>query len=133
MATNGTTFNVYVDGTEVASSTSAELSMNVAEIDVSSKDSLGNKEILPGQKDWSISGDFLENTASSNYNFSDFYALYQNRTVVSIKFSEETSSNKYYIGQAYLTSVSASAPMEDAVTGSFTFVGTGKLSEKTFT
>ena len=132
---NGTTLGVYVGGTLVAASTSANLEMSIDEITVTSKDSLGRKEILPGTTSWSISGDFLDDIGSSNYEFKDFHALYKNRTVVEVRFQDETlsSAEDYYIGQAYLTSVSRSAPMEDVVTGSYTFTGTGLLAEVAYT
>lgn len=130
---NGTLLGVYVGGTLIAASTSATLDMGVEEINVTSKDSLGRKEILPGLSNWSISGDFLDDVGSSNYEFSDFHALYKNKTLVQVRLSDNTSASKYYNGFAYLTSVSRSAPMEDAVTGSYTFTGTGLLSEQTYT
>lgn len=130
---NGTSLNIYIGGTLVGGSTSASLNMNIAEIDVSSKDSFGRKEILPGQTDWSISGDFIDDVGVSNYEFEDFHTLYKNRTVVQVRFSENVTGAKYYIGSAYLTSVNRDAPLEDAVTGAFTLTGTGLLAVKTYT
>lgn len=130
---NGTTIGVYVGGTKVAASTNATIDLSVDEIEITSKDSLGNKEILPGKKSGTCSVDFLDDVNGSNYEFSDFYSLYQQRTKVSVRFSSNTSAAKYYIGEAYLMSVNRAAPMEDAVTGSASFTFTGKISEKTYT
>jgi len=130
---NGTSIGVYVGSTLVAASTSANIDLSVDEIEITSKDSLGNKEILPGKKSGTISGDFLDDVGSSNYEFSDFYTLFNARTLVSVRFSTNTTGQKYYIASAYLTSVSKAAPMEDAATGSYTFTLTGKVSEKTYT
>ena len=132
---NGTSIGVYVGGTLVAASTSANLDMSIDEITVTSKDSAGRKEILPGTSSWSVSGDFLDDVGSSNYEFKDFHALYKNKTVVEVRLQETGigTGEDYYIGFAYLTSVSRSAPMEDAVTGSYTFTGTGLLAEVAYT
>lgn len=130
---NGTIIGVYVDGTKVAASTSATIDLTVDEIEITSKDSNGNMEILPGKKSGTISVDFLDDVGSSNYEFSDFFALHANRTLVSVRFSSQVSSAKYYIASAYLTSVNKAAPNEDVATGSATFRLTGKISEKTYT
>jgi TP901-1 family phage major tail protein len=130
---NGTTLGVYVGGVLVAASTSANLDMSVDEITITSKDSLGKKEILPGTSSWSVSGDFLDDLASSNYEFADFHTLYKNKTQVQVRISTQVAGTTYYMGFAYLTSVSRAMPMEDAVTGSYTFTGTGLLALKTLT
>lgn len=130
---NGTIIGVYVNGTKVAASTSATIDFSVDEIEVTSKDSLGNMEILPGKKSGTCSVDFLDDVGSSNYEFADFHALYQNRTAVEIRFSTEVSASDYYIGQAYLTSVNKAAPMEDVATGSATFRFTGPVNKITLT
>lgn len=131
---NGTTIGVYVDGTLVASSTGATLTINVAEINVTSKDSQGRKDILPGVSDWSVSVDFFDAVGSSNYEFSDFHALYEDKTRVLIQIYAATgSADLSYQGFAYLTSVSRDMPMEDAVTGSATLTGDNLLNETTVT
>jgi predicted secreted protein len=123
---NGTSVWIYIGGTLIAGSTSATLNMNVAEIEVTSKDSLGRKEIIPGKTDWSISGDFLDDVGSSNIEFEDLQGYYENRTQAFIQFVD--SAGKSYQGFCYLTSVSREAPMEDVVSGSYTFTGTGLLN-----
>jgi predicted secreted protein len=129
---NGTSIGIYVGTALVGASTSANLDMSIDEITVTSKDSFGRKEILPGTSSWSVSGDFLDDVGGT-YEFSDFHALYKNKTQIQVKISTETSTEKFYIGFAYLTSVSRSMPMEDAVTGSYTITGTGLLAELTVT
>lgn len=125
---NGTSIGVYVDGTLVASSTGATLNLNVAEIDVTSKDSLGRKNILPGISDWSVSVDFFDNVGSSNKEFSDFHGYYKNKTQLFVQI-EDPADGTAYQGYCYMTSVNRAMPMEDAVTGSATLTGDGLLNE----
>jgi predicted secreted protein len=126
---NGTSIGVYVGGTLVAASTSANLDMSIDEITTTSKDSSGRKEFIPGTSSWSVSGDFLDDVGSSSYEFADFHALYKNKTQVQVRVSTQVAGSTYYMGFSYLTSISRSLPMEDAVTGSYTFTGTGLLAE----
>ena len=129
---NGTLIGVYVGGVLVGASTSGSVDLSVSEIAVTSKDSAGRKEVIGGESNWSISGDFLDNIGGT-YEFSDFYALFESKALVEVRFSTDVSTDKYYIGLGLLTSVNKAAPQEDVATGSFTFTGSGKLSEKTYT
>jgi len=132
---NGTTVGVYVQDTLVAASTGCTLEMSMDTFDVTSKDSGGKREIKPGVSSWNISGDFLDSLGSSSYEFEDFHTIVNNRTLISVRVDDPTTSSptKYYTGQGYLTSVSADFPMEDVATGSFTIEGTGTLTAATHT
>jgi TP901-1 family phage major tail protein len=124
---NGTTMQVYVAGTALGLSTSFDLSINAAEIDVTSKDSGGWKDVLSGLRDWSVSADGII-SLSSDTNAEYLSGLITNRTQVNLRMSTETSGDGYWHGSAYVTSLSISAPMEDKVTFSATFVGDGQLT-----
>ena len=137
--TDGTVMGVYINGTSdsgtlIGASTSASLEMGVDTFEVSSKDSAGHKEILPGKSNWSVSGDFIDDIGGANYEFADFYALVQSKAEVWIRIQNSTpAATVYYQGKAYLTSVSRAHPDSDAVTGSYSFEGTAALQEKTYT
>ena len=129
---NGTSMLLYVDSVSLGYSNSFDLNVNVAEIDVTSKDSGGDKDILPGLRDWSVSADgivALDSTTNAEY----LHGLVTGRTQVNLKMSTETSGDGYWHGSAYVTNLTITAPMEDKVTFSCTFVGDGALtlSEKT--
>lgn len=123
---------VYVDGTAVAYTKGGALNINNDMLDATSKDSDGWKDTLPGLRSWTIEGDGLYNFDAA-FGVSDLFALINNKTQVSLKFTTNESGDKYYTGNAYLTSLSVEAPNEDLTTFSFSFEGDGALSEATLT
>jgi len=129
---NGTNFLIYVGGTAIAYSTSCSITPNMSTIDVTSKDSSGAKDILPGITDWSadIEGIVALDSAS---NVESLFTAYAARTRVMIKFSGNVSGDSYWHGYAYITSVPISAPMEDKTTFSCSFEGDGVLTMSTKT
>lgn len=129
---NGTDFLLYVDDVALAHDTSNTIEMSMATLDASSKSSSGWKEGKPGQRSWSASGDGLY-TFDGNVGHHQLMLLYTNRTLVTVKFSTETAENYYYSGSGYLTSLTANFPKEENSTYSYTFEGTGALTEYTGT
>lgn len=129
---NGTDILVYVDGVAVAHATSHSLNVNADMIDATTKSSAGWKDILPGLRDWSIDCEGLVAYDAAE-GFSEAFADINSRTQVVVKFSTEETGDKRYTGNAYVSSLSASAPLEDVVTYSLSFTGDGALSEETVT
>ena len=125
-STDGVTYS------EVGRCTSASLSVSMETRDTSNKDSAGWRELLEGQKSWSLSGDGLVtyNIASAD-GYSDLWGYLTARTKLYVKFGSTTTDEKYYSGQGFLTSLDQEAGMEDNVTYSFSFEGTAALSEAT--
>ena len=125
-STDGVTYS------EVGRCTSASLSVSMETRDTSNKDSAGWRELLEGQKSWSLSGDGLVtyNIASAD-GYSDLWGYLTARTKLYVKFCSTTTDEKYYSGQGFLTSLDQEAGMEDNVTYSFSFEGTAALTEAT--
>ena len=132
---NGTDFIVQVDSgsgyVTVATSTSASISMSLETRDTSSKASAGWADALYGQRSWSVDVEGLLTFASGN--ITELWAIYENRTVVTLKFIQATpiTGDAYWSGTALLTSLSADAPMEDSMTYSASFQGSGVLADTT--
>jgi predicted secreted protein len=129
---NGTLIKIYVGATAIAHSTSCSLELAMATRDVTTKDSAGWKETGSGLRNWSMSGDYLF-AEDAGYGFDDLFGLINARTLVTVVMSSAVSGDKKYNGSAYLTSVSREAPMEETVSGSYTFEGTGVLVESAIT
>ncbi len=143
---NGTDLLLKVGDTTtedpIAFATSCSLEISMEEIDQTNKDSSGWKSIIGGLRSWSVSADVLyQNEAkSSHYTFLDFWdhlggdnertALYVELTVTGASAAD---SNKFYHGQAYITSLSVNGGTEDQATYSVTLTGTGQLQETTST
>ncbi len=120
------------DKTPVAFSTSASLSINRDMRDITTKDSDGFQQSAAGLMSFEISTDALQDFGS-DLDFKDFFDNILNREAVTIQFSERTTSgaDRYYQGSAYVTSLSMDAGVEDNVTYSVTFAGTGLITSAT--
>ena len=121
----GTTYDI------IGRATSASLSVSMETRDVTSKDSAGWQENLEGLKSWSLSGDGLVTySISGDYETpDDLFTLLSNRTLVKVKFGSATTGEIDYTGDAYLVSYEQEAGVEENVTYSFGFTGTGVLTQ----
>ena len=129
---NSTDVVIMVASEIVGKMTSASLSVTMATRDISTKDSAGWMEVLEGQKSWTLSGEGLvvyNNTGKATPD--DIYTLLSNRTAVAIEFGSETTDEKYYSGSGFFTEFSTDAGVEDNATFSFSFQGTGTLTQGT--
>jgi predicted secreted protein len=135
---NGTKFGVYAAGTKIGYATSASISMNHNLRDTSTKDSGGWREQMEGQRDWEVSVEgmviFVDNSggAISDITMNELYTNYiATRTAFTLMFSTEVTGDIKWIGEAYMTSLSADTPNEDSSTWSASFSGTGTLTQAT--
>ena len=123
-STDGVTYD------EVGRMTNASLSISMETRDTSTKDSAGWRELLEGQKSWSLSGDGLVvYSLTGAEGFADLFGYLGNRTNLYVKFGSTGSGEKYYSGRGFVTSLDQEAGVEDNVTFSFSFEGTGALAE----
>jgi len=123
-STDGTTYD------EVGRMTSASLSISMETRDTSTKDSAGWRELLEGQKSWSLSGDGLVVYSLTGADgFSDLYGYLNGRTNLYVKFGSVGTGEKVYSGRGFITSLDQEAGVEDNTTFSFSFEGTGALAE----
>jgi len=126
---NGTNLILTVATNAIAHTTSASLSIEMATIDVSSKDSSGNQEVIGGQKSSTIDFEGLTDFASNGYGIDDLFSLLDNRTEVAWVLGvdsddDATVDGANFSGVGYITSLSVDAPMEDATTYSGTITVT---------
>lgn len=122
------------DGTSydiIGRATSASLSVSMETRSTTTKDSAGWDENLEGLKSWSLSGDGLVTySITGDYDTPDeLFTLLNNRTLVKVKFGSATSGEIDYTGDAYLVSYEQEAGVEENVTYSFGFTGTGVLTQ----
>ena len=129
---NSTDVVIKVGSEIVGKMTSASLSVSMATRDTSTKESAGWMEVLEGQKSWTLSGEGLvvyNNTGKATPD--DIYTYLSNRTAVAIEFGSETTDEKYYSGSGFFTEFTTDAGVEDNATFSFSFQGTGVLTQGT--
>lgn len=126
---NGTDIFVYVDGTAVAYSDSASLSISgPGTIPLSHKDMGTHLEKLQ-QKGytWTMSVSGLYAIDSSSKNTKDIFDAIRTNSSVVLKFATETANDRYYTGTAAVTGLSWDAPHNDNSTFSADFEGIDRL------
>jgi len=127
---NGTDLAVYIGSDVLAHSTSHSLSITHDARDATTKDSGGWTDVLEGLRGWEVSGEGLV-AFDATKGFAYLFSLVNTRAAVTLKFSTEATGDTYYSGSAYVTSIDQDSPTEDNVSMSFTFSGTGALTEAT--
>jgi predicted secreted protein len=139
---NGTSLVVLI-GTEVIGfATSCSLSLAIDAPDASTKQSLGWADEIGGQRSWSLTTDGLATvvpgTVATYVTTAELNALAIARTAVTVKFTTVDNStvggvtpvtgDVIYSGSAFIESVDMTADMENPVTYSVSFKGTGVLA-----
>lgn len=127
---NSTDVVIKVGSEIVGKMTSASLSVSMATRDTSTKQSAGWMEVLEGQKSWTLSGEGLvvyNNTGKTTPD--EIYTYLSTRAAVAIEFGSETTDEKYYAGSGFFTEFTTDAGVEDNATFSFSFQGTGVLTQ----
>lgn len=131
---NGTMFKLFVDAsTDVEFDEQSELSIDVTidSIDYTSKDSAGWAETGNGLRHWSGSCTIIVDwQEASKKQYKDIFTAITDRTSLSLiaKMSTAVTGDVSHSGTAKIDSVNLSAPMEDKVTASFNFTGSGALT-----
>mgnify|MGYP003147370469 CR=1 FL=1 len=136
---NGTDFGVYQGTTLVAYATSGSISINHSTRDISSKESLGWKEQMEGQRDWEVSVEGLVAFLAAGGGavggktidelLDDYMLGSAGRGSLTVMFSTEVTGDFKWSGTAWITSVSIDSPNEDNTTYSVSFSGTGALTQ----
>jgi len=135
---NGTDLGVYVGGTLIAYSTNATINMNHSPRSTTNKESAGWEENMEGLRNWDVSVDALyawmqpDGNPISNETLSEIFTGYMaTRAKFSLTFGVTTTNqhDTKYTGDAWLTSASLTAPLEDTATFSCSFQGTGALTQ----
>ena len=129
---NGSDFLAQFVGTPnktIADTRDLSISISDAEIDVSTRDSGGWKETLPGQRTWtdSLSGvvDYVQGANESGYQAIQDLAI--SRAAIQLKFGILATGGYAYTGSGYIMSADISATYEDAVTWTAEISGNGPL------
>lgn len=130
-AMNGTAMVLKIGGTTVAKLKSNSIKVNANAIDVSNKDSAGWKESIYGQRSGSFDFEGVFDEAG-NWGFTQAYNAIAAKTILTARWGSGTTGDRYYEASCILTSISETAPMEDAVTFSGTLEMTGAPTTGTF-
>ena len=112
-------------------SQNVSLSMNVDTIDISTKDSSGWRDLLGGQKSFSLSADGLMDFAgvAADTEVDELFDQMFARTAVTFTFALSTPAGYTITGSGFITSLEISGGTEDAPTYSCSIEGTGELTK----
>ena len=127
---NATSLIVEVAGVAVAHATDATLSLEHDLVDGSSKSSSGWKDVISGQRSWSLSCSALQDYAST-YGAETAFDAINGRTSATVTFTTNVSGDIEYSGTAYVASLTQNAPLEDVATWEVEFTGSGALAKAT--
>ena len=110
-------------------STSCTLDVAMDTIDISTKDSSGNREIIGGQKSFTLSADGLMDYTSkaTTTDPDELFTSLDNRTAVTFTFALNNKAGYKHTGSGMITSLSITGGVEDAPTFSVSIDGTGDL------
>jgi len=109
----------------IAHSTSASISFSADLRDTTTKDSDGWQTNLTGLKSFELSTDALVDL-NADLDFQEFWLDYKDLTEVTVRFAERVTggNDRYWQGNAYVTSLSMDAGVEENATYSVSFTGT---------
>lgn len=128
---NGTAQIITLDGTQIAELTNVTASLTQETFDVTSKESSGWTEILPGVRSATFTAEGIADFQATNKDLADIFTAYTNRASVAIVWTNGVTGDKKLSCTAYITSCEISAPMEDTVTYSIEFASTGAVTSAT--
>jgi len=127
---NGTNIAVTLGGTAVAHATECSLSLNQETIEVTTKDSAGNRELIAGLKSGSMSISGLQEVAGSN-GVKLLAGTINTGAAVTLVFDQVATSGEKWTAEGILTSLELSGGTEDAPTYSASFELTGAITKAT--
>lgn len=103
------------------------ITQSMSEIDATSHDSSGAKEVIAGVTEWAGSAEMLH--IQTNVTQQTLFDVLVNGTKVDGEFFPTgSSSDGFYSGAMFITSFEVNSPQEDANTLGAEFVGTGALA-----
>ena len=122
----GINFVISVGTNQIGGQRGATLNRTNTVLDVTTKDSNGWVENLPGGNEWSIEADGLVVVDDTGY--AALESAFENGTIVSVALTNTVSDDRYE-GQAIISEFPLEATYEDAATYTVTLTGTGALSK----
>jgi predicted secreted protein len=130
---NGTLLRIYKGGTKIGYATSCSISFSMETRSTLTKDTPGNGwvENATGQKSFTLETEFIFSYDTPNVDPVDLFTDFNNRTPLVLRLTTDVAGDTYWEGTAYVTSYNISSPVEDNITCSATFTGTGAISTGT--
>lgn len=125
---NGSKVKILVSGVAITNTQNVSIDINGAMIDVTTKDSAGWKEVLPGLKSATMTGSGIVDVAAAYAPASIFTSLTAGTSVAVIFYDGVPTSGKSYSATGYFSKLTFKAGTEDNYTFDFTVEITSTLS-----
>ena len=127
---NATNVTLSVAGEVMAHATSASFSINRDLRDSTTKQSQGWQQNLAGLMSWEMSGDAFVDIAATDASLGDLFTLLTDADgdSVAVVFTVGASGDTYS-GNAFLTSISVDAGVEENATFSISLTGSSNLTQ----
>jgi len=125
---NATAVTLSVAGELMAHATSASFSISRDLRDSTTKSSLGWQENLSGLMSWEMSGDAFVDIAATDASMGDCFTLLTAGAAVAVVFTVGAAGDTY-TGNAFVTSISSDAGVEENATFSLSLTGTAALTQ----
>jgi len=125
---NGNILEISFGGTVLTHALQHSESHSMSPIDVTTKDSSSQEEVIAGLRgsEISASGYFAED---ASYRYEDLYILYADGNSVTVLVSSGVSGDATYSYTAYITSLSRTAEMDTAVGFEVSLKPTGAVTK----
>ena len=130
---NGTDLRIYMGGVAIGHATTCSLDMTRETRETLTKDAPGGGWATAevGRKSATLSTDGMFSYDTTNKKFSDLFTAFDNGTLLLLRFTTDETSDTYWEGSGYITSLNLSAPVEDNTTYSATFTVNGAITSGT--
>ncbi len=127
---NGTLIKLYDGTTVIALLTSSDMNLTREMLDATNKDSANWKEVQPGLKSWTFSGEIFHDPAQA-YNIDDLFTKWNDGTAITMKLSSEIATQTKWTGTVYISNIALSTPANQLSTVTVDFEGSGALVAST--
>lgn len=126
---NGSKVKILSSGVAITNTQNASIDINGAMIDVTTKDSAGWKEVLPGLKDAQMACDGIVDVAAGITVDSLITKLINGTSVAVIFYDGTAGTGKSYSASGYINKVSLKAATEDNYTFAISITITGAVTQ----
>lgn len=125
----GKAFRIKKDGKTIFHETDFKLSSSLDFSEIASKDTDG-KEFVAKDIEWTISCNSLiaDSDSDTQIDAAALYADHIGKTLVALEFTNDTTGEMVFSGNAYVSQFDLDSTYDDVVKGSFSFKGTGTLA-----
>lgn len=120
---NGSTLFVFVGENKIAKTTGYNISVEMSQLDKTSNESGFFADHIQNLGSWTLSSDSL--LIYNGYSYANLFDAFVNRERVWLSIGDET--NLTLIGQAVISTLSKTGPLESVPTISVEFKGVGQL------